>query len=312
MRWNGRGAKGLRGTLLVAAVMVAAAVAVSAVLAAGPNRIAPGQRIDVRVLLLSADGTEPGFGAWKAELTREGVPYDTIVAYQGATRTATLTDDRLADYGADHAKYSAVILSTGDLGHTVANANATTSYLSALSDVEWAALTKFEQTFGVRQIADYTAPTPARGLTPVGGAAQDGITGTLTAAGRAAFPYLKGPVPIANDDATVAEAFGYQATPTNPQDWQSLVAGPGDSSYLGIYTHPEHGRQEMVATVAGNENQSHVQLLATGCSTGSPAACSSASSATTSRCRPTTCSSATTPGIPRRTPPTTASRRRAG
>ena len=42
-----------------------------------PRAVSPGQRVDLKVLLLSADGTEPGFGAWKAALDREGVPYDT-------------------------------------------------------------------------------------------------------------------------------------------------------------------------------------------------------------------------------------------
>ena len=37
---------------------------------------------------------------------------------------------------------------------------------------------------------DHTVPGPAHGLATVGGATQDGITGTLTAAGRAASPYL--------------------------------------------------------------------------------------------------------------------------
>ena len=74
------------------------------------------------------------------------------------TRVATLTDDTLADYGANHANYDAVILATGDLGHNVANADGTTSYLSALSDTEWASLAKFERTFGIRQLSDYTAP----------------------------------------------------------------------------------------------------------------------------------------------------------
>jgi hypothetical protein len=239
----------------------ALALAVPAVFAAGPNRILPTQRIDAKVLLLSADGTEPGFGAWKAELSREGVPFDTFVAYNGQTRVATLTDDKLADYGANHAKYDAVILSTGDLGHTVNNAGGTTSFLSALSDGEWSTLAKFERSFGIRQLSDYTAPTPAHGLNTVGGATQDGNVGTLTPAGKAAFPYLKGPVPIANDDPNVAEAFGYQATPTNPANWQTLVAGPNNSAYLGIYTHPDDGREEMVMTVASNENQIQAQLL---------------------------------------------------
>ena len=232
-----------------------------AVLAATPNRIPPGQRVDARVLLISADGTEPGFGAWKAELAREGVPYDAFVAYNGQTRVGTLTDGMLADYGGNHAKYSAVILATGDLGHNITNPDGSISYFSALTDAEWASLVKFERTFGIRQLSDYTAPTPAHGLNTVGGATQDGNVGTLTAAGKAAFPYLKGSIPIANDDPNVAEAFGYQGTPTNAQDWQTLVAGPNNTAYVGIYTHPDDGREEMVVTVASNEYQIQAQLL---------------------------------------------------
>ena len=238
-----------------------AATIVPAVLAATPNQIAPGQRVDAKVLLISADGTEPGFGAWKAELAREGVPYDSFVAYNGAAKAATLTDDTLADYANNHARYSAVILATGDLGHNITNADATISFLSALSDPEWAALAKFERTFGIRQLSDFTAPTPAHGLNTVGGATQDGVVANLTETGKAAFPYLKGSIPIANDDPIAAEAFGYQGTPTNAQDWQTLVAGPNNTAYLGIYTHPDDGREEMVVTVASNENQSQAQLL---------------------------------------------------
>jgi hypothetical protein len=250
-----------RGRIGLLAAVGALAVTVPVVLAATPNRILPTQRIDVKVLLVSADGTEPGFGAWKAELTREGVPYDTLVAYSGGAKAATLTDDKLADYGDRHARYDAVILSTGDLGHNVSNPGGTTSYVSALTDAEWERLARFERTFGIRQLSDYTAPTPAHGLNTVVGANQDGLVGTLTAAGRAAFPYLKGTVPIANDDPTVPEAFGYQATATSTQNWQTLLAGPNNSAYLGIYTHPDDGREEMVMTVASNENQSHAQLL---------------------------------------------------
>jgi hypothetical protein len=248
--------------ILATALFLAAAVTVPVVLAATPNRILPTQRIDVKVLLISADGTEPGFGAWKAELAREGVPYDTFVAYSGASKVATLTDDQLADYASNHAQYDAVILSTGDLGHSVAGPGGTTSFLSALSDTEWDRLTRFERTFGIRQLSDYTAPGPTHGLTTVGGAVQDGQVGTLTAAGRAAFPFLKGTVPIANDDPTVDEAFGYVGTPTSSDNWQTLLTGPNDAgAYLGIYTHPDDGREEMVMTVASNENQSHAQLL---------------------------------------------------
>jgi hypothetical protein len=248
--------------LIVAAAL---AVGVPVVLAATPNHVLPAQRLDAKVLLLSADGTEPGFAAWKFELAREGVPYDAVQSYDTAgTKTSTLTDAQLADYGANHAKYDAVILASGDLGHQVTNTGATTSFVSALTDGEWAALAKFERTFSIRQLSDYTAPSPAHGLNAVaGGASQDGLVGTLTAAGKSAFPELKGPVPIPNDDpsTTSSEAFGYLGTPVDPANWQTLLSAPGGAAYLGIFTHPDDGREEMVMTVAGNENQSHAQLL---------------------------------------------------
>jgi hypothetical protein len=253
----------MRRRWVLLAVLAVIGIAVPAVLAAGPNHVLPGQRLDAKVLLLSADGTEPGYAAWKYELAREGVPFDAVVAYTGTAKTSTLTDANLADYGDQHAKYDAVILATGDLGHQVANVDGTTSFVSAFTDAEWAALAKFERTFGIRQLSDYTAPSPAHGLTAVPGASQDGKVGTLTETGKAAFPYLKGTIPIPDDDPNPAasEAFGYAGSPVDPQSWQTLLGAPGGGAYLGIYTHPDDGREEMVMTVAGNENQSHAQLL---------------------------------------------------
>jgi len=96
-------------TLIVAAALVLASVASVASGALAPQ---PGQRIDLRVLVLGATGTEPTFNAWKAELTREGVPFDAKVA----DAEAPFTDATFAD-SAGHAKYEAVILANGDLVH---------------------------------------------------------------------------------------------------------------------------------------------------------------------------------------------------
>src|SRR3954447_7802412 len=112
----------------VAAIVLA--VLALAVPAASSARVSPGQRVDLKVLLLSADGTEPGFGAWKAQLDREGVPYTAIVA----STAAPITTAQLFD--GDHAFYQAVILASGDLGQSVNNTNGTVSVLSALSDSE--------------------------------------------------------------------------------------------------------------------------------------------------------------------------------
>ena len=250
--------------LRAAGVAVAAIAALAVPIAmAAPSAVLvePGQRTDLKVLLISADGSESGFAAWKAQLAREGTPYDTVVAYTGQTKTTTLTDARLADYGANHARYQAVILASGDLGHNVTNPDGTTSYLSAFTDAEWATLAKFERTFGIRRLSDYTAPSAAHGLNTAVGASQDGVVGTLTATGKLAFPYLKGPVQIADDDPAAAETFGYPATPVNDKDWQTLLAGPNNTAFLGIYTHPDDGREELVMTVASNQFQSHNQLL---------------------------------------------------
>jgi hypothetical protein len=69
-------------------------LAVPLVHAAVPSDSKPGQRIDLCVLLLSADGTEPGFGAWTAALDREGAPYDVPVAYDGQTYRVVVTAQR--------------------------------------------------------------------------------------------------------------------------------------------------------------------------------------------------------------------------
>lgn len=246
----------------LAAALATIALSLPVALAATPARIAPGQRVELRVLLLSADGTEPGFEAWKAQLEREGVPYETFVAFSGQRRVATLTDARLADYGNDVARYQAVILATGELGHNVTTPGGTTSYVSALTDAEWATLAKYERTFGIRRLSDYTAPSAARGLTAVPGAWQDGFPAELTPAGKAAFPYLRGPVRVADDAPGGNEAFGYVAQPVAGAPWETLLrAETGGGALLGVYTHPEDGREEMVMTVSSNQFQNHNQLL---------------------------------------------------
>lgn len=243
---------------LVASAIVALllTLAVPVVSAVEPVRPGPGQRIDMKVLLLSADGSESGYEAWKAALEREGVPYQALQIYSGATKQATINDELLADYGAGRARFAAVILASGDLGRDAGG-----EFQSALTPQEWDALARFELTFGIRRIADNTVPSPEHGLAAGAvGASQDGRTGQLTEAGRRVFPYLRGPIPIPDDDPNVSEAFGFEATPPADARWETLVSSPGGGAYLGIFTRPD-GREEMVHTVAGNQWQSHVQLL---------------------------------------------------
>jgi hypothetical protein len=219
-----------RALLVLLTCLVAAPVAASASQAAGP---APGQRIDLKVLLATPSSTDAVYASWKAALQREGVPFDTYVE----SASAPLTDAMLADYAAGEARYGAVILAYGDM----------------LTPTEQAALTKLEQTFGVRQISDNVA-SAAHGLTLVSSGEQGGQTGTLTAGGKVVFPYLTGAVPIATP------SFGYQAKPAAGASFDTLVSGPGGSAYVGVYTRPD-GTQDLVDTVPGSATETQNQLL---------------------------------------------------
>lgn len=215
--------------------------------AARPAPGAPraGQRIDLRVLLLSADAEQPAFRAWEAALDREGVPYHAIVARRGHPPI----DARLLAAGADHARYQAVIVAVGGLP-TFDGAR----YISALSAEEWAALAAFEREFGIRRITGFAYPSALYGLSaPMSSGVTAGLSGTLTAAGRAVFGELRGDVPVDPN------AYGHLATPAD-DSFTTLVEGPRESGLVGIHTHAD-GREEMVCTVDGNAGMIHVQLL---------------------------------------------------
>ena len=211
-------------------------VAIFLMVASAASAAMPNQRTDLKVLLLSATGTEPSTSAWEAALKREGVPFEKKIATNDEPYTASTFADTVA--GAPRAKYQAVIVATGGL---VYENNGT--YPSALSTEEWAALADFEVKYGIRQVTGVVYPSAEYGLnTPTVSGELGGVVGKLTAAGLTTFPYLKGNVPI--DQYT----WGYQATPATGAKFKTLVSGPGNSALVGINTRAD-GREEMVSTV---------------------------------------------------------------
>ena len=219
---------------LVASVAVAL-VAVPLVLAA-PSGPTAGQRVDLKVLVVSPSATDGVFGAWKETLAKLGVPYAAYVSGQ----SPPITDATLADYAGNHALYQGVII---------------TSSAVPLSAAERAALDKLETTFGVREISDNTNPDSAHGATPISGVtttATPNLTGTLTAAGNAVFPYLKGPVPLGGPS--------FAASGTPGPNFTSLVNAPGGGSYLGVFKRP-NGTEQLIDGIPGNSQQIHYQLL---------------------------------------------------
>jgi len=234
----------------IRAIIAALAVCGALCAAVGASAATAAQRIDMKVLLLGAGGSEPSYLAWQAQLRREGVPFDQLLATPGhAPITAATLSQTLAG-GIDEARYQAVIVATGGLPRCDEN-----GCVSGLAPEEWTALATFEQTFSVRQLTAYTFPTPDYGLTfPSTSGPLDGDEATLTSAGQAVFPYLNGTVQIG------AGTWGYGAAPLEGAAFSTLLTDGSGSALLGIFTHPD-GREEMVQTFDSNQFQLHSELL---------------------------------------------------
>jgi hypothetical protein len=235
----------MRAKLVVVTLLLCCAL-----LAIAAPAASAAQRIDMKVLLLGASGTEPSFVGWQAQLRREGVPFDQLIATSGhAPITAATLSQTLAG-GIEEARYQAVIVAVGGLPRCDENGCA-----SALAPEEWAALASYEQTFHVRQLSAYTFPTPEYGLNwPTSAGALDGAETSLTEAGRAVFPYLQGSVQIG------VGTYGYEATPLEGATFSTLLTDANGAALVGVYTHPD-GREEMVQTFDSNQFQLHSQLL---------------------------------------------------
>ena len=92
------------------------------------------------------------------------------------------------------------------------------------------ALDTYESSFGVRQIDGYMFPS--LGVTEASAGALDGTTATLTTAGLAAFPELKGTVSFATG------TYGYGATVTAGAPFTSFLNNSAGNTLAGVYLHP--------------------------------------------------------------------------
>ena len=224
-------------------VLGASGLAATAVTASAASA-ATAPTLNLKILLIGNGSADVTTAAWEAALKSEGVAYDEVTA-TGTSPNQTVTLPALSS--GTTGNYNGVVI-----------ADSPTEFASgALS-----ALDTYESSFGVRQVDGYMYPDPALGVTEASGGALDGTTGTLTTAGLAAFPELKGPVPFDTG------SYGYAGTVNSGAPYTSLINNSAGDTMAGIYQHPstdpQAGVSELALNFDYNASQTQWLLLAPG------------------------------------------------
>lgn len=209
--------------------------------------------IDMKLLVISADGKEPVFAGIQSILNQIGVPFDTLVASQTPLTAQTLSD------GVGAGRYQGILLTTGNLAYEASPNN----WQSALTQAQWQTLWNYEADFRVRQVTLYTYPAGLPdnyGLTPITAAdtSTTPVKASLTAAGKQLFGYLNPATPI-----SISNAWTYLVKPISSTNPVSLLDTADGYSLASVYTYP-NGRQNLAITTDGNSELTHTLLLGYG------------------------------------------------
>jgi hypothetical protein len=229
---------------MLAAGGLLAATGVAGLRATAASAAAPPE-LALKVLLVGQGSSDLTTAAWKAALTSEGVSYTEVTAVGSAgSQTVTLPALTTGTTG----NYNGVVIADSPANYAA----------GALS-----ALFSYESSFGVRQVDGYMYPSPALGVTDATSGVLDGSTATLTAAGLAAFPELKGPIPFDTG------SYGYGATADAGAPYTPLLTDAAGHAMAGVYQHPstgdpQAGVSELALTFDYNASMLQWLLLAPG------------------------------------------------
>jgi hypothetical protein len=209
--------------------------------------------IDMKLLVISADGNEPVFAAIKSILNQIGVPYDAMIATNTPLTAQTLSD------GLGAGRYQGILLATGNLGYQT-NAG---DYQSAFTAAQWEMLWQYERDFKVRQVTLYTYPSGPPDSYGLGEPLATDTTTTpiaasLTAEGKTIFGYLNPDNPI-----SIRNAYTYLSMPVSSANPVPLLRTPDGYALASIYTYAD-GRQNLAMTMDGNPDLVHTLLLGYG------------------------------------------------
>ena len=210
--------------------------------------------LDMKLLVIAADGNETDYPYIRATLDQLGVPYDVLLA-----ATNPLTPEMLSD-GADHGYYEGIILVTGGLIYYDAVAQ---NWPSALDTTEWNTLWAYEAAFGVRQVTSYTVPgsyPDSYGLSYLGyqDTTNQPLAATFTAAGSQVYADINTSNPV-----TFTNSWVYFGTVVDPAVTTPLLVTAQGYPIASITTYPD-GRQSLAITAGNNTFLIHSLQLAYG------------------------------------------------
>ena len=214
-----------------------------------PAAAASPPQLDLRILLVADAATQGSTSAaWQSTLSNDGVAY-TLVNASGPYGSETVSLPSLSSGSTGN--FNGVVITDAPAGFAAGQLNALYGY---------------ESQFGVRQIDGSAYPSPALGQTAVAGASQtlDNTTASLTVAGLAGLPALKGTLPFA------AGTFGTPATAETGSPFTPWIENSAGQSLGGVYQHPsvdsdlQAGVTELSLNFNYNANQIQWLLLAPG------------------------------------------------
>jgi len=210
------------------------------------------QTIDLRLLIISSDGTEADLPAMRQTLDYLGVPY---VLHIATAQPGMLTQSFLGE--GSHGHYQGVILATDSLAYHDGAA-----YVSALGAEEWQCLHAYLDAFRLRQVSWYTYPAADYGYQPPAGAVcptDQPLHATLTPAGRQVFGhYLRCDVLM-----PIQHAYTYLARALDDGATVPLLLDPQGHALAAVHRYPS-GREHLSLTFDSNPNLLHTLALAYG------------------------------------------------
>ena len=206
--------------------------------------------VDLKLLLLTGNGTEPSFLAMQTFLNQIGIPHDDVILAPPGGTAVTLP----ALSNSSKGLYQGIILATGDLGVC----DATGVCTSALSAAGWTALDAYATTYGIRVLSYYTYPSTRYGLVAAGtvNTSTTPTNLTFTSAAGALFPYLNVSNPV-----QVTGAYVYLANAVVAAGETTTPVLSMNGATVGVLHTSASGEQFLALTFDNNPNLVHSLAL---------------------------------------------------